>query len=300
MLHHRPGALGLVTALWLASITPAGAIEVEHVGTFVWREEHANFGGFSGLEVSADGNEFMAVSDRAHLWWGRFDRDGQGVIRGIVQPGHAHLQDRKGRPLRGGWQADSEGLARDDQGRIWVSFEGRHRIARYDSPDAPAHRIPSPDAFDRIPRNGGLEALAIAPDGAIIAIVERSAGPDIPSPVWRWHEEDGWSQPWTIPRDENWLPVGADFGPDGRLYVLDRAFQGLLGFASRVRRFDWGENGPENAVELLRSDPAQYDNLEGIAAWDDGIGIRITMISDDNFFFLQRTELVEYRILDSD
>ena len=48
---------------------------------------------------------------------------------------------------------------------------------------------------------------------------------------------------------------------------------------------------------LLESTTLQYDNLEGIAVWKDGLGIRITMISDDNFLPVQRTELVEYRVL---
>lgn len=299
MHHHRPRALTRAFCTLLAGVTalPAMAVEVAYVGSHVWRGNDEDFGGFSGIEISADGTGYHALSDRGTLRWGTITRDDQGVIRGLSVTGRARLRDSSGKLLRGGWLADSEGLAIDDQGRIWVSFEGLHRIARYDDPDQPAHRIDSPEAFKSIPANGGFEALAIAPDGAVIAIVERSGGPDRPSPVWRWSEADGWTQPWTIPRDGNWLPTGADFGPDGRLYVLDRAFQGLLGFASRVRRFDWGEEGgPENGIELLRTSPAQYDNLEGLSVWDDGIGLRLTMISDDNFLFVQRTELVEYRV----
>ena len=50
---------------------------------------------------------------------------------------------------------------------------------------------------------------------------------------------------------------------------------------------------------LLETRPLQYDNLEGISVWDDGVGMRITMISDDNFLFVQRTEIVEYRLRDT-
>lgn len=297
MRRNRLRALGLAFGTALAGLAaPGWAQQVSYVGSYVWREGDEDFGGFSGIEITPDGTGYHALSDRGTLRWGSITRDDQGVIRGLSVTGRARLKDSTGKALRGGWLGDSEGLAIDGQGRIWVSFEGLHRIARYDDPDQPAHRIDSPEAFKAIPRNGGFEALAIAPDGAMIAIVERSGRPDTPSPVWRWQEGEGWTQPWAIPRDGNWLPTGADFGPDGRLYVLDRAFQGLLGFSSRVRRFDWGENGPENGIELLRTSPAQYDNLEGLAVWDDGIGLRLTMISDDNFLFVQRTELVEYRV----
>ena len=42
-----------------------------------------------------------------------------------------------------------------------------------------------------------------------------------------------------------------------------------------------------------------HDNLEGLSVWRDDQGrLRATMISDDNFLALQRTELVEYLLPD--
>ena len=35
----------------------------------------------------------------------------------------------------------------------------------------------------------------------------------------------------------------ADFGPDGQLYLLERDFGWLAGFATRVRRFTLGPDG---------------------------------------------------------
>ena len=52
--------------------------------------------------------------------------------------------------------------------------------------------------------------------------------------------------------------------------------------------------GPPEHV--LTTSLMQFHNLEGIAVWVDGQGIRITMVSDDNFLFVQRSELVEYRV----
>ena len=186
-------------------------------------------------------------------------------------------------------------MARD--GTIWVSFEGIPRVVRYDTPDSPAKPLPRPAAFDKMQGNSSLESLAILPDGTLLTLPERSGELTRPFPVWRWRN-GAWDQPFSIPRSGDWLAVGADIGPDGRFYLLERDFRGLLGFRSRVRRFDLRPDGGaiSNEQVLLESRSLQYDNLEGISVWDDGIGIRLTMISDDNFFWLQRTELVEYRV----
>ena len=62
-----------------------------------------------------------------------------------------------------------------------------------------------------------MEALAIQPDGTLLTMPERSGAEGRPFPVLR-YRNDKWDQPFTISRDGDWLPVGADIGPDGRLY----------------------------------------------------------------------------------
>ena len=96
-----------------------------------------------------------------------------------------------------------------------------------------------------------------------------------------------------MPRRGRFLPVGLDFGPDGNLYLLERDFAGV-GFRSRVRRF-----GPDGGAEqtLLQTRTGQFDNLEGISVWRDRRGgLRLTMVSDDNFRFFQQTQIVEFRL----
>ena len=51
-------------------------------------------------------------------------------------------------------------------------------------------------------------------------------------------------------------------------------------------------------MTLLRTRFGALDNMESLAAWRDPQGrIRVTLLSDDNFFPLQRTMFAEY-ILD--
>ena len=283
-------------ALLAGGLAPALADPtIDHLGLFVWRAPDAEFGGFSGLEMSDDGSRYWALSDRGTIRWGSIDRDGQGRIHSLTTAGTARLQDSKGKKLKPGYLGDSEGLAIDAEGRIYVSFEGLDRIARFDTPDSPATQIPSAPEFKNLYRNAGLEALAVTKDGDLLAIPETWHA-DYPGfPVWRFRDGQ-WSTPFNIPRDDRWAPVGADVGPDGKLYVLERDFRGVLGFVSRVRRYAMAEDHLGPPELLMQSVPLQYDNLEGIAVWADPQGIRVSLISDDNFLFVQRTEIVEFRV----
>jgi hypothetical protein len=277
---------------------PAGGQpRVSHIGTYVWSMDDDLFGGFSGIRLSADGQRFTVLSDRASLRWGEVARDAKGKIDGLQVEGITRIKDSQGRYLPPGWKGDSEGLAIDRDGRLWVSFEGLTRVVRYDTPESPAVPLPRPAAFRQMQRNSSLETLAIAPNGDILTVPERSGALTRPFPVYR-YRNGAWDQPWSIPRSGDFLAVDADIGPDGRFYLLERDFLGLLGFRSRVRRFDMGPDGLSHEQVLLVSGPLQYDNLEGISVWRDAQGIRLTMISDDNFNFVQRTELVEYRVED--
>lgn len=261
-----------------------------------WTGEDANFGGWSGIELDDDGNGFVAITDRGYLTRGRFSRE-NGKMTGLNHEALVALKDRDGGTL-GRYRTDSEGLAVTPDGTMYVSFEYEHRVWKYASTDAtPAPMPPHPDFAD-MQLNSGLEALAIGPDGALYTLPERSGDLDRPFPVYRLR--DGrWSQPFSIPRHGPYLPVAADFGPDGYFYLLERHLTGVFGFISRVRRFriEGDTIGAEEV--LLETQPGVHDNLEGISVWRDGDGaIRLTMVSDDNFKFFQRSEIVEYMLAD--
>lgn len=284
-------------ALALAAGTARAEGLAEHIGTLIWADLSPEFGGFSAIEVDADGAGFWALSDRATLWRGRILRDADGRMQAVEAGAHWPLSNVEGVPLRG-HETDAEGLALAPDGSLFISFEGLTRVAHYTYPDAPSAPLPRPEAFRAMQTNSGFEALALAPDGALYALPERSGLLDAPFPVWRFRA-GVWDQPFSVPRDGNWLPVGADFGPDGRFYLLERDFWGLVGFQSRVRRFELTETGFVGENVLFETRVRAHDNLEGISVWQDAAGeIRLTLISDDNFRAFQRSELVEYRIGD--
>ena len=161
-----------------------------------------------------------------------------------------------------------------------------------------AIRIPRPKEFNELQNNSSLETLAIDAEGTLYTLPERSGKLSRPFPVFR-YRGGTWDQPFSIPRRPPYLPVGGDFGPDGKFYLLERHMSGIFGFQSRVRRFDLGPDGVSGEETLLESKTGTHDNLEGISVWRDQSGaIRMTLIADDNFKFFQTTEVVEYRVAD--
>lgn len=271
------------------------ATEAQRWTRFVWRSDDPRHGGYSGLDLAEDGLAFVTLSDRGWLVQGTLVRK-DGRITGVTGLRTSRLQMPDGSDMPK-HLADSEGLTFRRDGGLAISFESRKpRVSLYDGLGTPARDLPRPQAFYHMQFNASLEALAEGPDGALYTLPERSGGLHLPFPVYR-YKDGSWDQPFEIERRGEHLPVGADFGPDGKLYLLERQFAGLLGFSSRVRRFTLGPAGLEREETLLETPLGRHDNLEGIAVWRDSGGqMRITMISDDNFRFYQTTEIVEYPV----
>lgn len=279
-------ALCLLTACADGTDTPA-----RFLGAYTWQVENVRFGGFSAMHLSDDGIGVIAVSDRGMILRGRIERQ-DDAITGVQIDDFAAI--RTDLPAGPPSMRDSEGLAVAPDGTTYVSFEGITRVLRL-SPDGPATRLPDHPAFADLQANAALEALAIDAQGRLYTMPEKSGGLDLPFPVWRFDGTD-WQTAFHITRDPGFLPVGADFGPDGRLYVLERGFNGI-GFRSRVRRFDMPSSGTLTGEVMFAAPVWRHDNLEGISVWrDEKDRTRLSMISDDNFFRLQRTEIVEYVI----
>lgn len=285
-------AAGLSAAAFAPSAGGTTDDEAAYLGTYVWDEPWEGFGGFSGLEVGPDGSAFTALSDRIAIISGRLGRDDAGVVTGVEAGPLDPLLDTEGKRLRGA-RADSEGLAIGPDGTVWISFEGRARIRRQGTDGVPPSLLPVHPDFERLRKNSSLEALAADAEGTLYTIPELPPRGDESFPVYAFRD-GAWEIAFRLPRRDAFAVAGADVGPDGRLYVLERDFTGL-GFRSRIRRFDLDGSGEEI---LLTTATGTHDNLEGIAVWADAEGLRATMISDDNLNFLQQTQFVDYRLPD--
>jgi hypothetical protein len=265
------------------------------VGRFAWTEADLNFGGLSGLEVSEDGFSVTALSDRGHLVRATVLRDATGRIAKVDLDAVIALPVPPG-PVPDDFSYDTEGLAIAADGTLYVSAEAVTRVVRYDPDGTNPQELPRAEAFATMGFNAGPEALAIGPDGALYTLPEGSDSADGSFPVHRF--ADGrWSSPMRIAARPGFLPVSADFGPDGKLYILERQFRGLGGFASRIRRMDPNGEGLVATEVLLETVPGAFGNLEGLSAWRDSTGaLRLTLGAADNFMAVLGTELVEFRL----
>ncbi|MBL4813456.1 MAG: esterase-like activity of phytase family protein [Rhodobacteraceae bacterium] len=125
-----------------------------------------------------------------------------------------------------------------------MSFETRPRIRLEGIDGQPPRELPRPPRQAGLHPNATYEALAFAPDGTLYTLPEGSPSYMTGFPVFQ-YTGGVWIQAFTLPPIDGFKPTGADFGPDGRLYILERAFSGL-GFRTQVRRML--PNGTEQEV----------------------------------------------------
>ncbi|MEM8979190.1 MAG: esterase-like activity of phytase family protein [Pseudomonadota bacterium] len=244
--------------------------------------------GLSGLEVSSDGSKLHLINDKAQYFYLKLTRE-NGVLSGYDVKAQNEFSGTQGRQITP-YSSDSEGLAWREGGPVFVSFEGWARVWRYDTPQETALYVPRMDRFEDMKSNGSLEALGIAPDGALFTISERHRHRKLHYPMFRYHQGT-WEIPFYIPRSVAFAPVGMDIDDEGRIYLLERSFQNYA-WRSQVRRFALDGSGGEI---LFRSDYGEHDNLEGLTVWRDDTGaLRLLMVSDNNFTELQTSEFVEY------
>jgi hypothetical protein len=278
--------------------TDFGGLEL--LNAFELRSRHPQFGGISGLTIAADGRLY-AVSDRGYWIAARMRHDNEGRLVDLFDWEIKPILTPEGIPTDG-LLTDAEALASAPDGSLVVAFEQIHRLWRYLPPpqtfDSPAQPIKTPHDVKKAPRNGGLECVAVFPDGKIFTIAEELQN--------KGESFKGWLIDNELSYELSYVP-SADFRPsdcaalpNGDVIVLERRLSTFLSFSARLKRLSAESIRPSALLigeELLRLDPPlRLDNFEGIAVQQDGAGTLIYLISDDNFHPLQRTLLLQFRL----
>lgn len=209
--------LSLGLTLWAGAIS---AQTLEFVSATPITAEAATLGGLSAIETT-DGSTALTVSDRGQFFDLTLERDTAGNITAARAAPSAKFTPS---------EHDTEGLAIGPSG-AFAAFEGPATVRHINGAALPRH----PD-FRKMGSNAALEALAIDAQGRLFTLEESTGGADVPFALYMF-SQGVWSKPHSIPRQHGFFPVGADFGADGRLYLLERQFT-PFGFRSQIRRFD--------------------------------------------------------------
>lgn len=283
-------AQGRITApLALPDAGPAGPLRL--LGGLQIDRHALGFGGLSGAHLTPD-RTLSLVSDVGRFATMRLELDSalRPVALHLLRQGP--LLDAAGRPLTGHWR-DAEALARLPDGSWLIAFERRHRIRRYQRLDGPSSDASTPPGLAAAPFNGGLESLAVLPDGRWLAMAEFLAGPE-PGTSQAWIGGARPWQPFAYRPAPGMAPVDAAALPNGDVLVVERGFTLLGGFTARVALV------PASALrqplpvvagrELLRlEDPLPPENWEAIAVARIEGQTLVALVSDDNERGFQRS-----------
>jgi len=266
---------------------------------------HPRFGGFSGLARLNGGRDLVAISDRGD-WLTAKVASANGKLTGLEGGEMAAILGSSGRPLARSGRYDTESLC-IHEGTAFIGIERKHEIVRFDwardGAEAHARPVPVPPEIKRLPSNRGLEALGVMPagplKGALIAIAERSGKVDEPT----LGAILGGPQPglFKLARHDGYDITDLAFLPSGDMLVLERWYQPLRGVGMRMRRIAGRDIRPGELVDgprLIEADMGfEIDNMEGLSVHLEEGRTILTLISDDNFSFLQRTLLLEFELL---
>ncbi|NJO54346.1 MAG: twin-arginine translocation pathway signal, partial [Bacteroidales bacterium] len=270
------------------------------------------FGGWSAMRLDAAGERVLAASDAGVWLTGRLLYD-QGRLSRLSDARIAAMRGSAGETLTRIGRADVESLAVDGS-TCYVGIERVHEIRRYDCAGAPfaSRGIPQPvpSALKKMPRNSGLEALVAVPrgrqlgasplGGSLIGITE--TGPAEGDDSFGFIIQGAKFAPFRVKASDGFSITDAALaGSD--LILLERHFSLLRGVAMRVRRVPLSAVQPGRTIDgevlITAGRGQQIDNMEGLAAHTNAAGETIlTMISDDNFSFLQRTLILQFALAD--
>ncbi len=293
-------------------------------GGLVLTSPSTKFGGWSGLEIDADGRKFLAVSDAGVWMTGQFTYDGTAPS-GIRDARIGPITGIGGVPLLKDRDRDAESVTLIEgtlsKGTVLVSFEQNHRIGTYPIGEkglgAASGYLKLPPDVRRQQKNKSLESVCTLRGGphkgAIITLSERF--PDKSG-----QQHTGWMSPGgQPPTTTGWTTLSIrNIGEydltdckslvDGSLLVLERRFRWRTwyeGVKTRLRRFSAAEvrGGVMMEGEVLLDAGMDYDidNMEGLSVHRSPKGETVlTLISDDNFSsFVQRTILLQFVLVDT-
>ncbi len=312
-------ALALVAAPAAAAVAPVDAVPIEKlapekdtdrfgrlefIGGLTLTSPNSDFQSLSAIRFLPDGQRFIAVADTGQWVDGRVTRDASGRLSGLEDVTVTPMKNARGvHAGKSGMDAESLAIV---GGRVYVGFEGRHRIDVYPlSGHDGANASAGPDFLIptyELRRNGSFEALAADDAGRMVVIAEKSIDKDgnlfaaiIGGPQ---------KGIFKVVKREGYDVTDAAFLPGGDLLVLERRFSLLSGVAMRIRRLSGSAIRPGAVVDgpvIMQAYGGTHriDNMEGMDVIRPGDGsLHVILVSDDNNSPLQNTLMLEFRLVE--
>jgi hypothetical protein len=256
----------------------------------------SRFGGLSSLHV--ENGEVTALSDSGTLF--RFalpTSSGREPLR--IDP----LRDGPGPPTRKS-NRDTESLVMLGPW-LWAGFEKHNMIWRYRRADLGAAASARPPLMRNWRANSGAEGMTRLADGRFLVFAEGSSNNDPLSDLILFDGDP--ADPRTPAASLHYRRVpgyrvsDATTLPDGRLLILNRRFEWLEGFSLVVtiadgRALQAGATIESREVARLQA-PLTIDNMEGVSVTVENGRTIVWLVSDDNFFPLQRTLLLKFALV---
>jgi hypothetical protein len=282
--------------------------QLEFRGGLILKSNHREFGGLSALRFLGDGKPFISLTDRGAWFTGSITYDGVRPV-GIAERVMAPILAWDGRTLAAhGWH-DTESIAVSD-GFLYVGIEGANQVVQFDFAKdgllARGHPIAVPPGIRTLPKNRGLEALEYVPQnqpmmgGTLVAVSER--GLDRAGNIRAFLIGGPTPGTFAIKRKDQFDITDAALLPSGDLLVLEPSLSWPEGLLVQIRRIPLKDIKPDVVVDgpvLFEADlSCEIDNMEGLAIHQMANGaIVLTLVSDDNFSPLQRTELLQFTLV---
>lgn len=286
--------------------------ELTFLGGLELLSGNRHMGGLSGLVLSADGREMVAIADNGLWLTATIDADPNGRPLAVRDARLGAIIGPNGRPLMDRGRGDAEALTLrrnpDGTGELYMATERYHAIYAFPypltDPRTPGRPIDLPATLTgNLRHNKGMEAVAFANSGPLAGtlVVVSERGQTFNSNLPGYLLGGPTPGTFTVLRQDSYDATDAAFLDNGDMVLLERRFTLRHGIGMRVRLLPAAELKPGalvvGRVLLEAGFSEQIDNMEGVAVHRNAAGETIlTIVSDDNRSILQRTLLLRFRI----
>jgi hypothetical protein len=268
-----------------------------YLGGWVLSSDSARFGGLSSLHV--EGGVASALSD-------------DGILFRFALPAGNGREPLRIDPLGAGPGPATLKSNRDTESMVifgpwlWAGFEKHNMVWRYRLSDLRPAAAARPALMRGWHANSGAEGMVRLGDGRFLVFCEC---PDDDRPLSDVVLFDGDPANPRTPsillhfrRVPGYRVSDATLLPDGRLLIANRRFEWLEGVSAALTVAD-GRDLRAGAViqgrEIARlQPPLTVDNMEGVSVTVENGRTIVWLVSDDNFFPLQRTLLLKFALME--